>query len=235
MNKQHLLDLIKEVAIKTVNEMARIPSLVHLATTDKEELENMIPPDLMRSSVVKNIIDYYLANGNQPAKISDIVKAYGYPAQQAVNTQFQKLKNLQVIVDKGYAFPKREIGPKTSRINHQTGVFDQSDDNKKLGYIIQKIRMYQNVPDMYKNWFVEKYGEENFQKLKDLVDTRQNTITKAEESEAAIAIRNFVLELGFQLGRRGRKPIDRTLNTQPPSPEDEADIEDDEDIEDELV
>ena len=225
MNKQRFIKLITETIIQNLNEMPRIATLVKLSTTDPAQLDQMIPAEYRRNSGVKNIIDFFLGNNNTPASIVSVAKHYGYPAQQSLNTQFQNLIKMGVIEKGDLATPKRVVGPKTARITHQTGVFGNYSDKEKIGYIIKKMKTYQNIPDMYKKWFTDKFGEENFQKLADLVDSLKNIVTKVEDAEAKQKIRDFIISLGFQSTKRGRKPVDRTLNTQPPSAEDEADVE----------
>ena len=101
MKKSELFRIVEEVTMK---EMARIPMLFQLATTDPAEIQSMIPDDLKKSGRVKEIIDFYLQNGNTPASVPDIVKHYGLAAQQIINTQFQRLRGAGLLVNKGLAY-----------------------------------------------------------------------------------------------------------------------------------
>lgn len=203
MNKRRLVEMISNIALK---ELARIPSLFKLASTDPSEIERMIPDDLKKSSTAKNIISYYQDHNNEPSSVMAIASHYGHSAQQPINTQFQKLKNAGVLVSTGLAFPKAEKPLNPGPQGRPVQSVNTRDDDAKLKYVIGKLKNGQEPQEEYKNWFSAKYSSENYEKLKTLVDTFNHTITKDKASEASQAIKTFLSGLGFIFKKRGRRP-----------------------------
>lgn len=203
MRKSTLFEIIKSV---TINEMARIPVLFQLSTTDHSELESMIPDDLKKSSKTKEIIDFYLENGNKPSSAPDIVKHYGYAAQQLINTQFQRLRAAGVLIDKGLSFPK-QIKSVGSGIQGRVAADVNSRSNEeKLKYIMSSIKNGKEPNSNYKDWFIQTHGEDKYSELKNLINNYQKTFTKDKALEIQNEIRAFLTSLGFTLKKRGRKP-----------------------------
>lgn len=203
MKKSQLFEIIKSVTIK---EMARIPMLFNLSTTDQTELDNMLPDDLKKSSKVKEIISFYLENGNKPASVPEIVKHYGYAAQQVINTQFQRLREAGVLTNNGLAFPKQEKPIGNGIKGRSVADVETRSPEEKLKYIISKLKANQDPNESYKNWFIQDYSEENYEKLKELINNFQSTVTKDQALVAQNSIREFLGKLGFNFKKRGRKP-----------------------------
>ena len=194
--------------------MARIPTLYQLTTTDNNELDQLIPADLKRSGIVKNIIDYFIQNNNTPSSTVNVAKAFGYAAQQPVNTQFQRLKAAGVLQDKGLAFPKREKpaavgqGRKPSDPSTQT-------DRENVAFIINKMKHSSEPNETYKSWFIEKYGQQNYDDLANIMQQRNNTNLKSEYAELTKQRNDLLRQMGLEFGKQGRKP-----SSELPTPQD---------------
>jgi hypothetical protein len=176
----------------------------------------MIPADLKKSSKTKEIIDFYLDNNNKPASAPDIVKHYGYAAQQLINTQFQRLRAAGVLVDKGLSFPK-QVKPVGSGIQGRVAADVSTRSNEeKLKYIISSVKNGKEPNSSYKDWFTQTYGEDKYDQLKNLISSYQQTVTKDQALKAQNEIRTFLASLGFALKKRGRKPGESPTFTRTP-------------------
>lgn len=203
MNKNKILGLIKEIAIQ---EMARIPTLFQLKTTDKSELDELIPAELKKSGIVNNIIDFYLNNNNTPTSTVAVAKSMGYAAQQPVNTQFQRLISAGVLMGSGLAFPKKEKPP-SSGLGQGRTVADPTNRsiNDNIGYIISKLKKGEEPNNLYKEWFNKSFGEEKYSQLVSLIGELQNTNLKDEYARVKNEIKDLLMSLGLQFKKRGRK------------------------------
>ncbi len=208
MDKNKILKLITEIAMQ---EMARIPTLYQLTTTDANELEKLIPADLKRSGIVKNIIDFFTGNGNTPSSTVSVAKAFGYAAQQPVNTQFQRLKAAGVLQDKGLAFPKKEKPAPVGQGRKPSDPTTQTD-RENVAFIINKMKNSAEPNDSYKSWFIEKYGQDNYDELASIMQQRNATNLKDEYAELTRQRNELLKQMGLDFDRqKGRKPKDVSL------------------------
>lgn len=200
MNKNKITQLIKEIAIK---EMARIPLLYQLSTTNQDEINKLLPADLKNSGIAKNIIKYFIDNNNTPSSTISIAKAFGYKAQQPVNTQFQKLKQAGVLVDKGLAFAKKS--PSLTLGN-------ESKDDEKIAYVLNKFKKDEEPKDEYKEWFISKFSVEKYDELKNLYSKLKNTNLKDEYKNIKQQIKSILQSLGVQFKTSSSTDLSATNN-----------------------
>lgn len=203
MSKSKIIKLIEDI---TIREMARIPSLVQLSTTDKNEILNKLTPELKASGITNQIIDYLINNNNTPTTVIAMAKSFGYAAQQPINTQVQKLKALGILQDKGLAFAKQDRTPNITRAQHQQNIFQGSSDIDKLEYIIKHKKQEIPIPDMFVNWFVEKHGQDKYDELDTLVQNWHFAKTKEELTSAKQNIKAFINGLGYKIKQASPTP-----------------------------
>lgn len=206
MNKKSIHELIKEIAMQ---EMARIPMLFQLSSEDPAEIEAKIPDDLKNSSAVKNIIKYYTDNQNSPASTVTVAKYWGYPSQQGVNTQFQRLRNAGVLKDAGFAAAKKEKPTEPGMRGRSITSLDDRSDSDKIKYIISKFKKDEEPNTEYREWFITTHGEENLENLRQLIDNYKQSKTKEEASLIKQQIVKLLSSLGMSFAQRGRKPMER--------------------------
>lgn len=202
MNKNKIIKLITEIAMQ---EMARIPTLYQLVTIDDAELDNLIPLDLKNSGIVKNIIKYFKANNNKPASTVGVAQAFGYKAQQPVNTQFQRLKNAGVLKNLGLAFPKKEKGPLVGQ-GRVPAAPASNTSKENIAYLINKLKKGQDPHESYKQWFEDTYDHDKYQELTALIAQLNSTNLKDEYAQIKQKIRKFLENLGIEFQAQGRKP-----------------------------
>ncbi len=198
--------LINQLIVEQLKEMARIPILYQLSTTDEAEIESKMPANLKSSSTAKNIIDFYLGNGNKPSATPEIVKFYGYPAQQAVNTQMQLLRAAGILVGGGLAFPKQvKQSSGLGQGRPITNIGDR-DDEGKVKYIIAKLKAGGEPHEEYKKWFLDAYGQERYTELTELINQYKATNDKETSRNIKHKISDLLKNLGFVVKQLGRKP-----------------------------
>lgn len=206
MNKGKILNLIKEITLK---EMARIPLLFQLSSMDQSEIDAKIPEDLKRSSVVQNILKYFQDNQNAPASTATVAKYWGYPSQQAVNTQFQRLRAAGVLSDQGFAAAKKEKPLEPGIQGRPLTSVNDREDPDKIKYVINKFKKGEDPAPEYKEWFFSTHGKDAYSQLKDLIDQYKASLTKEDAIKIKGSIMKLLTGLGMSFAKRGRKPMER--------------------------
>lgn len=213
--------------------MARIASLFNLSPEAYEdlakgaEIESKLPEALKKSKMAKAIVNFYVENGNKASKREEIVAANGWPQAASMASTFKEMQRSGLVVNTGLSHPKQE---KPSVVHHADR-FEGNSPEKKLELVIYRLKNSTKSDDnnIHSTWFVTNYGEENWSKLKQLVNIFKSAVTKEAGLEAKHNLKAFLKDLGFKFKNKvaaePKEPIVKGISKVPEPTYNDDDID----------